>query len=315
MENRCLYCYKPIEENLDFHSLCSKKIFDQASPPIIDFDEKKLEEMALKVIKSQISITGVQPKLSLEIAKGENKNEPKKFTIVGLWGDFILKPPSKQYADLPEIEDLTMRMANAAKINAVPHSLIRLSSGNLAYITRRIDRVKNQKLHMEDMCQLTEKLTEDKYQSSYELIAKTIKKYSANPGLDLVNFCEQLLFSFVTGNADMHLKNFSLINLPKMGYILAPAYDMVATKLVNPRDMEELALTLNGKKNRLKKSDFIQMFNSIKLEEKQQENIFNKILNAKSKWLELIEISFLSDEMKQKYIDLLNERLGRLLLL
>jgi serine/threonine-protein kinase HipA len=312
MKRKCLYCYKPIEGNEDFHSLCSKKIFGQANPPIIDFDEKKLEEMALQVIKSQISVTGVQPKLSLGIASGENKNAPKRLTIVGLWGDYILKPPSKQYFELPEIEDLTMKMANAAKINTVPHSLIRLSSGSLAYITKRIDRLKNEKLHMEDMCQLTEKMTEDKYHGSHELIAKTIRKYSANPGLDLVNFCEQVLFSFVIGNADMHMKNFSLINMPNMGYVLSPAYDMLATKLVNPKDLEELALTLNGKKNRLKASDFRLLFNTIKLEEKQQENIFNKMLNAKPKWLELIELSFLSDEMKQKYIELLNERLRRL---
>jgi serine/threonine-protein kinase HipA len=313
MEKRCLFCYKPLLDEVDFHRLCSKKIFGQASPPIIDFDEKKLGEMALQVIKSQISVTGVQPKLSLEVASGQSKNEPKRFTIVGLWGNFILKPPSMQYPELPEIEDLTMRLANAANINTVQHALIRLSSGNLAYITRRIDRLKNEKLHMEDMCQLTEKLTEDKYQGSHELIAKTIKKYSANPGLDLVNYCERVLFAFVTGNADMHLKNFSLINMPNMGYILSPSYDLVATKLVNHSDTEELALTLNGKKSRFRLSDFRKGFTTMGLDEKQQNNILNKMINSKAKWLNLIEISFLSDEMKQKYLELINERIERLM--
>jgi serine/threonine-protein kinase HipA len=109
---------------------------------------------------------------------------------------------------------------------------------------------------MEDMCQLTERLTEHKYHASYEQIGKTILKYSTNPGLDLVNFCEIVLFSFLTGNADMHLKNFSLIYDSVNGPILAPAYDMLSTALVNPADDEDLALTLNGKKKRIKRKDF-----------------------------------------------------------
>ena len=145
---------------------------------------------------------------------------------------------------------------------------------------------------MEDMCQLTERLTEDKYHGSYEQIAKAIMKYSVNPGLDLVNFFEQLLFSFLTGNADMHLKNFSLINEPGAGYTLTSAYDMVSTALVNPKDDEELALTLNGKKRKINRNDFIACFNKMKLEIKQQENIFKKMEKAKKNWFNFIDISF-----------------------
>lgn len=169
-----------------------------------------------------------------------------------------------------------MHLAEMAKISTVPHSLIRLQSGSLAYITKRIDRVKKKKWAMEDMCQLTERLTEDKYHGSYEQIAKAILKYSANPGLDVVNFFEQVLFSFLTGNADMHLKNFSLITHPEAGPVLSPAYDMVATVLVNPADDEDMALTLNGKKKKLKRSDFTAAFTTSKLDPKQQENIFKK---------------------------------------
>src|SRR5215204_1289208 len=246
---RCLYCYQPLEENeKDFHPTCSKKIFGQPIPPELPYTEGQMEELATQVIESKMAVTGVQPKISLHLAAAEKKDAPKRFTIVGLWGGYILKPPSIHYPQLPEVEDLTMHLASLAKIKVAPHSLIRLQSGELAYITRRIDRVKKTKLHMEDMCQLTERLTEDKYYGSYEQIAKAIHKYSVKPGLDTINFFVQVVFTFLTGNADMHLKNFSLINEPGTGPVLSPAYDMVATALVNPADDEDMALTLNGKK-------------------------------------------------------------------
>ena len=315
MYNKCLYCYQKLLENeQDFHAKCSKKFFGIATPPIIDFDEEKLNEMALRLIKSQISITGVQPKLSLDLINGESKLEAKRFTIVGLWGNYILKPPTSQYQQLPEVEDLTMHLAEIANIKTVPHSLIRLSNGHLAYITKRIDRTKSgEKLPMEDFCQLTEKLTEDKYQGSFEQIAKAIQKYSSNPGFDLVNFYEQVIFSFITGNADMHLKNFSIMKQPNIGYVLTPAYDMVATKIVNPADNEELALTLNGKKNRLKKSDFEIAFTNAKLDKKQQENIFDKMNKAHEKWLAIIDTSFLNENYKSQLKEIINERLLRLI--
>ena len=310
---RCLYCYQLLTDNeVDFHTSCCKKIFGQATPPELPYTDLQMEELALQIVRSQITVTGVQPKISLDISSGQNRNEPKRFTIVGLWGGYILKPPTEQYPQLPEVEDLTLHLASIAKIEVVPHSLIRLKSGNLAYITKRIDRNKNSKIHMEDMCQLTEKLTEDKYHGSYEQIAKTILKYSANPGLDVVNFFEQVLFSFLTGNADMHLKNFSLIRKPNIGPILSPAYDMVATALVNPADDEDLALTLNGKKKKIVYNDFISAFNTLKLEIKQQENIFKKMERAKSKWIEFIDYSFLSEDFKEKYKHLIRERFARL---
>jgi serine/threonine-protein kinase HipA len=165
---------------------------------------------------------------------------------------------------------------------------------------------------MEDMCQLTEKLTEDKYHGSYEQIAKAILKYSVNPGLDVVNFFEQVLFSFLTGNADMHLKNFSLIRKAETGTILSPAYDMVATALVNPADDEDLALTLNGKKKKIRHNDFVAAFSTLKLDIKQQENIFKKMDRAKDQWIKFIDISFLSDDFKEMYKRLIQERFDRI---
>ncbi len=310
---RCLYCYAPLSktEN-DFHASCCKKIFGQTEIPDLPYAESHMKKLATQIVKSQISVTGVQPKLSLDLSRSI-KNEPKRFTLVGLWGGYILKPVTPNYPQLPEVEDLTMHLASLAKIKVVPHTLIRLQSGNLCYLTKRIDRNKKEKLHMEDMCQLTERLTEDKYRGSYEQIAKTISKFSTNPGLDVVNFFEQVLFSFLTGNADMHLKNFSLIRDPKSGIILSPAYDLVATSLVHPADDEDLALTLNGKKKKLKRSDFIAAFNASKIDAKQQDNIFSKMEKSKKAWMDFIEISFLSKDFKKGYKELINERFRRIL--
>ena len=165
---------------------------------------------------------------------------------------------------------------------------------------------------MEDMCQLTERMTENKYHGSYEQIAKVLLKHSSNPGLDLVNFFEQVLFSFLTGNADMHLKNFSIIKTNEQGYILSPSYDMVATAIVNPADDEDLALTLNAKKKKISRKDFIMVFNSFKLDNKQKENIFNKMEKSKDKWIRCIDDSFISDEFKVAYKELIKNRFERI---
>jgi serine/threonine-protein kinase HipA len=310
---RCLYCYQPLNENeQDFHPSCSKKIFGQPTPPALPYSEADLEPLAKKVIQSQTAVTGVQAKLSLHITGNNQEGTERRFTIVGLWGGYILKPPTALYPQLPEVEDLTMHLAAVAKIKTAPHSLIRLLSGNLAYITKRIDRIKKGKLAMEDMCQLTERLTEDKYHGSYEQIGKAILKYSTTPGLDVVNFLELVLFSFITGNADMHLKNFSLLEQPGLSMTLSPAYDLVNTALVNPADDEEMALNINGKKKKLKKQDFIAAMNTLKVEEKQQQNIFNKMGKALPKWLDLIDKSFLSDDFKEQYKSIIHERLNRI---
>lgn len=313
MKKRCLYCYLILEnEEHDYHASCSRKIFGALIAPKLPYSESNMEGLAMQVIQSQTSVTGVQPKLSLHLASAKEPNHAKRFTIVGMWGGYILKPPSPNYPNMPEVEDLTMHLAHIAKIKVVPHSLIRLQSGNLAYITKRIDRVRKTKLHMEDMCQLTEKLTEDKYRGSHEQVAKAILKYSANPGLDVVNFFEVVLFSFLTGNADMHLKNFSLIYEPTIGPVFSPAYDLVATALVNPADDEDLALTLNGKRKKINRSDFIKAFTTLGLDIKQQENIFDKMEKAFPKWKQMIDISFLNEDWKEMYKELLKERFRRL---
>ena len=310
---RCLYCYDDLgEETSEFHKVCSRKIFGTPIPPELPYSEDQMLQLAEKVIKSQTTVTGVQPKLSLHLEKLSKEDEPQRFTIVGLWGGYILKPPTKQYKFLPELEDLTMHLAEISGINVVPHSLIRLSSGKLSYITRRIDRINETRIHMEDMCQLTERLTEQKYNGSHEQIGKAIVKYSVNPGLDIIYFFEQVLFSFLTGNADMHLKNFSLIDRPELGYVLSPAYDMVASSLVVEGDEEELALTLNGKKKKLRKKDFLEAINRFDIDAKAIENIFGKFKNSEEQWHEFINKSFLPDDMIIGFHDLIRKRANQI---
>ena len=165
---------------------------------------------------------------------------------------------------------------------------------------------------MEDMCQLTERLTEHKYRGSHEQIAKAILKFSTNPGFDVINFYEMVIFSFLTGNSDMHLKNFSLIKNNPSGYNLCPAYDMVASQLVVEGDDEELALTLNGKKKKLKRTDFETAMKSAGIEEKVIENIFNRFAKTTSKWYEFIDISFLPNEVKTAYHKLIDSKLKQI---
>lgn len=310
---KCLYCYKELGEGeKDFHKTCLKKMFGTKTVPQLPYTRKNLTDLAKQVIRSQTTLTGVQAKLSLDLNK-EGKNEADRFTIVGLWGRYILKPQTDRFAYLPELEDLTMHLAELAKIKVVPHSLIRFADGELCYITRRIDRTdKGEKLAMEDMCQLTERLTEHKYKGSYEQIAKAIQRFSSVPKLDVVNFWEQVVFSWITGNADMHLKNFSLYAKEQGIYDLTPAYDMLSTALVMPEDTEELALALNGKKRKIKKTDFIASMQSSGLDEKVIENIFRKFLKINDKWSEFIDCSFLPNDMKEGFKGIIAEKLSRL---
>ncbi|MDG2150682.1 MAG: HipA domain-containing protein [Polaribacter sp.] len=313
MENKCLYCYKEINSTElktpagieGYHPKCSKIFFGTSIPPILDFTEDQIVELAEQVIKSQRTVTGVQPKLSLGLSN--EIDAPERLTIVGLWGEYILKPQTNLYSNLPEIEDLTMHLAEISKIKTVQHSLIKLKSGQLAYITKRIDRNNGKKSHMEDMCQLTERLTEHKYKGSYEQVAKAIKKYTVNPGLDVTDYYELVLFCFLTGNNDMHLKNFSLLKR-NLTYGLCPAYDLVASELVVEADDEDLALNLNGKKKKIKRKDFESAMKEAGLEQKVIENIFKKYKKLLPNWAKFIDESFLPDPMKNEYKTLIHQK-------
>ena len=308
--SKCLYCYKELGEGeVDFHKRCSKKFFGVPTAPELPYSLDELDTLAAQVIKSQTTLTGVQAKLSLHLDRHEGS---KRLTIVGLWGDFIFKPQTPSYKTLPENEDLTMHLAEIAKIKVVPHTLIRLQDGTLGYLTKRIDRTsEGGKIPMEDMCQLTERQTEYKYKSSYEQIAKVIAKHSYVPLLDLTDFYEQVFFNWLVGNNDMHLKNYSLY-APKGKWVLTPAYDLLNVSMVNPKDTEELALTLNAKKKRIKKSDFVRAMVTSGISPKVFDNILAKYRKLLPKFNEIIDLSFLDKEDKEIYRQSITSRLARI---
>ena len=308
---RCLYCYRPLEKGgRDFHPGCARKFFGTEKVPVLDYTCKDLEQLALQIIKDQTSLTGVQPKLSLHLNEHEGS---QRLTIVGLWGSFICKPQTMQFKSMPETEDLTMHLAEVAKIDVVPHTLMRMADGTLCYLTKRIDRdAKGEKMAMEDMCQLTGRQTEYKYKSSYERIAKAIAQYSSMPKMDVTNFFETVLFSWITGNNDMHLKNFSLYE-PQDGTIrLTPAYDLLNASILNPKDDEELALTLNGRKKRLKRSDFIAAGETMGIDPKIVDRLIGKYVRLHPRMSEFIGQSFLDEELKNRYNELICERMSRI---
>ena len=307
--SKCLYCYKELADGeVDFHKGCCKKFFGIPEAPELPYSLNELDTLAAQVIQSQTTLTGVQAKLSLHLDRHDGS---KRLTIVGLWGDYIFKPQTQSYNSLPENEDLTMHLAEIAKIKVVPHTLIRLKDGTLGYLTKRIDRsADGDKMPMEDMCQLTERQTEYKYKSSYEQIAKVIAKYSYVPLLDLTDFYEQVFFSWLVGNNDMHLKNFSLY-APKGKWGLTPAYDLLNVTLVNPKDDEELALTLNARKKRIKKADFVKAMETSGIAPKVFENIVAKYQKLLPKFNEVIDMSFLDDEDKEMYKQSIAARLKR----
>ena len=309
--SKCLYCYRELDENeRDFHATCSKKFFGVPAPPVMEYTRADMDRLAEHIIRSQTTLTGVQPKLSLNLQQHEGT---RRLTIVGLWGTYIFKPQTDDFPQLPEIEDLTMHLAEIAGIKTAQHSLIRLADDSLGYLTKRMDRdAQGNKLAMEDFCQLTERQTEYKYRSSYEQIAKAIAMYSSTPQLDLVNFYESVIFSWLTGNNDMHLKNFSLLSNKPGHYGLSPAYDLLNAAIVNPKDKEELALTLNGKKSRITLNDFKIAATKANIPEKVIDKLVTHFKKCLPTWESMIAQSFLSEDFKQSYLDLLRNRFQRI---
>ena len=310
MKNSCLYCYKELKGEIDFHEKCALQFFGTKTAPTIPYSFNEMDELAKQVIERSVSVPGVQAKISMSVSNEvKTKN---RLTVVGaLGGNFILKPPSKDFKELPANEHLTMRIAEIFGIKVVPSSLMKLQSGELAYITKRIDRTDSgEKIHMIDFFQITEAF--DKYKSSMEKIGKTIQQYSNNNLLDKLFFFEITLFSFMTGNNDMHLKNFSMIE-SKSGWKLSPAYDLLNVAIINPEDKEELALTLSGKKSKFSRNHFISFGADLGLTEKQIQSALNRFMKNYQKAVSLLNSSFLSVEMKQNYLNLLEERFSRLI--
>jgi len=306
VSHRCYICYKnDLPDDLIYHPKCSKKIFGTEEPPEMLYGLEDIKDLAKQIVRSKSIVTGVQPKISMGIEKA--RKERGRLTITD--GSFILKPPSEKYSQIPENEDLTMKLAKLAGIESVPHALIPLKSGEIAYISRRIDRTDDGKVHMEDLCQLSGLLTENKYRSSMEKVGKTVAMYSADFGLDLFKLYVLTLFCYLIGNNDMHLKNFSLIVLNGR-WVISPAYDLLNVGLVLPEDNEETALTIEGRKRKLTRKNFISLGESYKLNERQIENAFKLVCDQN--YAGIIENSFLSRENKEGYLDIYNFRLKKL---
>lgn len=307
--NKCLYCYKNIS-NTFYHSKCSKILFGENEIENITLSNKYINLLAKNYVNQRLAVTGVQKKLSLNLTKSNEKN---RLTIVGFnGGNFILKPPNKNYLFMPEIEDLSMKLAKIYGIKTAIHGLIPMDNGDFSYITKRFDRKNNKKIAIEDLCQLSNKLTNHKYRSSYEKVGKIINKYSSNPGDDILRYFEILLFSFLTGNSDMHLKNFSLITQDIDNIKLSPAYDLLNTRLLIPNhlDDEEMALPINGKKHNIKEKDFFILGQNLKIPEVVIKRVIKKLCLMFDKFKQTIEQSFLPYSLQQQYINLIKSQIS-----
>jgi len=311
MKNNCLYCYQALTNEVDFHQKCVLKFFGANQAPAMLHTNNEMYVLAKQVIERSVAVPGVQPKLSMSILKEKGLGVQGRLTVVGaLEGNYIFKPPSDTYPEMPENEHVTMRIAEAFGIRVVESSLIHLASGERSYITKRIDRTKKGgKIHMLDMFQITE--ANDKYISTMEKVGKAIRAHSSNTVLDLLIFFEVSLFCFITGNNDMHLKNFSMIK-SSVGWVLAPSYDLLNVRIINTKDKEDLALMMGGKKTKLNRLYFERFGADLGLSPKQINGVFSRFTKNKSKAIYWIEQSFLSQEMKKSYLDVLNERYKRL---
>ena len=318
----CLCCGKEIREDAhtdeivnQWHRSCIKRFFGTKTMPEIDISEDVLKNLANLNTQNGYTVPGVQKKLSLHL---ENHNNTSRLTLVNYPTGYILKPQTEDYRAMPESEYLVMSMAQKAGINTVPFAMIKdFKLENFAYITKRIDRVMPVKngeemkmLAMEDFCQLDGKLTENKYIGSYERCGKIISKYSSQPGIDKSEFFLRRVFCYVSGNSDMHLKNFSLIENPNGPgeYSLSRRYDLLPVNVILPADTEETALTLNGKKKNLRKKDFMALAFNMKLDEKIATRLLKKIVSMKDTFLKMTEQSLIPNDMKENFKMLISKR-------
>lgn len=308
----CLCCGKllgALDEN-GWHKHCIKRFFGTSKLPDIEIDDRALFMLATEATNHGFTVPGVQKKLSLHLVSDSRK---PRLTLVNYPTGYILKPQVAEFEALPESEHLIMTMADTAGISTVPHALI-MGSNGLAYITKRVDRTisdeKVEMLAMEDFCQLDLRLTEDKYRGSYERCAKLIKEYSSRVGIDIAEFYIRIVFCFIVGNSDMHLKNFSLMETAEGSgeYILSPAYDLLPVNANMPADKEEFALTMNGKKMNIRKGDFLKFADSCSISRSIAEKIIKSLVKLTPKWLAMCDESSLPDELKDKIKQIIIER-------
>jgi serine/threonine-protein kinase HipA len=306
--NRCPITYEPMADTQVYSEKGLKLIhrgLNSLAP--LEFSAEQQRQEAINRA-GKMSIQGLQPKLSAVLRVSEGRLE-----IVDRGGRYILKPQSADYPELPENEDLTMRMASAAGIEVPLHALLRSSDGSLTYFIQRFDREGRTRVPLEDFAQLTAESRDTKYDSSMEKVAAVIDQFCTFPAMERVKLFERTLFSFLVGNEDMHLKNFSLITR-KQKVELAPAYDFLSTTIAMKNPREELALPLQGKKSRLTRNDLLEYFarERLRLNESVLRDVVLRFMEAIPLWRDLLARSFLSEELKRKFAVLLDERTMRL---
>lgn len=307
--SKCLYCYQDVDIG-DYHPKCIKAFYGTANAPALPYRLDEMEKLAKEAIELSVTVPGVQPKLSLGWIKSViEKGHNGRLTIMdALEGRYILKPQNSAYPQMPENEHLSMKLAQLFKIETVPCNMIRLVSGELCYLTKRIDYTKNgAKIHMIDFLQILE--LEDKYLGSMENLGKNIGELSVNTLLDKLRFFELTLFNFIIANNDMHLKNFSMW-LTDIGWELSPAYDLLNVNLILPADKDETALLLGGKKRNFNKAYFDQFGAVLKLNHKQINSIYRKLEKWLPKATALIDASFLNEENRAGYKKTIKQRVN-----
>ena len=306
--NRCPVTYEPCGEQK--YSARGLKQLSARLTKLHDFPYNKSEQIKEAIARaSKMSIQGVQPKLSarLDVTKSV-------FEVVDAGGTFIIKPQNDSYEQLPENEDLTMRLASMIGIEIPLHGMMYSKDGSMSYFIKRFDRLpKKKKVAVEDFAQLTGNTRETKYSSSMEKVAAVLDEFCTFPLLEKQKLFKITLFNYLCGNEDMHLKNFSLIR--RNGKVeLSPAYDLLNTTISMPNPQEEMALTLAGRKSKFSKENLIDYFGKerLGLTKITIENTLNEIEKQRAPWEQFIEISFLSETMKKKYINLLAQRWSKL---
>lgn len=259
----------------------------------------KAQEMVGKM-----SISGVQPKLSVKLA---DREKDPHLEVIGDDGRYILKPQVQAFANLPENEELCMTIAEDIGIDVPAHCLVHLKDNSLAYVVKRFDRQGRRKIHQEDFSQILEK--QDKYNGSVEEIGKKLKAVSEVPGLDVQLFFERVVFNFLIGNGDAHAKNYSVIYTEEGLARLAPAYDLVCSRIIIPEESDESALTIHGKKSRIKKRDIDLLADNLGIPEKIR---FEKFEWKKEIFRSRLKESLLPNGLAKAFDNLLIERFQRL---
>jgi serine/threonine-protein kinase HipA len=296
---QCLCCGNSIESS-SYHEQCLKALFNTNYLPKINFTMAELSLNAQKMA-GKLSISGVQPKLSMKLQPAT-----KELTVVSTGGEYILKPQLQIYPNIPQNENLCMSIAEKLGIDVPPHALIELKDGSIAYIIKRFDRNKSEKIHQEDFMQILGK--QDKYRGSYEEIGDKILTISDAPGLDVQLFYERVLFNFIIGNGDAHFKNYSVVYGSSGAVRLAPAYDIVSSKLVIPEE-EDSALTINGKKNKITGADFNSLRKYLAIPPKA---VDGKYLDQADTIIETIKQSGLTEQEKEKLEAIVKSRMKKL---